>query len=128
MITDFLEVIRLKTLWLKENIADYEQHLPWICFELKNVIYAWISRLIAEGKSKKALQTLYFDTIKDSHLEFLASTKFSAPKSFTSEDFQALLIQRGALLVAGGVTFDIVDLFKLLRAGMWAYTGFSKGF
>lgn len=91
MITDFLEVIRLKTLWLKENIADYEQHLPWICFELKNVIYAWISRLIAEGKSKKALQTLYFNTIKDSHLEFLASTKFSAPKSFASEDFQALL-------------------------------------
>lgn len=91
MITDFLEVIRLKTLWLKENIVNYEQHLPWICFELKNVIYAWISRLIAEGKSKDTIQALYEGTITDSHLEFLAGTKTSAPDSFASKDFQTLL-------------------------------------
>ncbi len=91
MISDFLEVISLKKKWAEDNLKNYEKHYPWICFELKNVIYGWIARLIDNKKPYSEIKRLYEQTITPAHLEFLATTKASAPKSYESEDFQALL-------------------------------------
>lgn len=91
LITDLLEVIRLKKEWAEKKLPNYKEHYPWICFELKNVIYGWIARLIDNGKSKADIKEVYDVTITQAHLDFLATTKDSAPKSYASEDFQALL-------------------------------------
>ena len=91
LITDLLEVIRLKKEWAEKNLPNYKEHYPWICFELKNVIYGWLARLINNGKSKSDIKGIYDTTITQAHLDFLATTKDSAPKSYNSEDFQALL-------------------------------------
>ena len=91
LITDLLEVIRLKKEWAEENLPNYKEHYPWICFELKNVIYGWLARLIDNGKRKSDIKEVYNATITQAHLDFLATTKDSAPKSYASEDFQALL-------------------------------------
>lgn len=91
LIQDLLEGFRIKKEWLKQNIPNYKEHYPWICFELKNNIYGWIARLIDNGESKDHIKEIYNKTITQDYLDFLASTKDSAPESYNSEDFQALL-------------------------------------
>lgn len=91
VLQDFVEVIRLKKQWAEDNLPDYERHYQWLCFELKNVIYGYLSRAIITGKSAEEIKTVYDSVINQSHLDFLATTKDSAPDSYSSEDFQAIL-------------------------------------
>lgn len=93
LIIDLLEVIRIKKEWAEQNLPNCKEHYPWICFELKNVIYGWLARLINNGVNKDSIKEIYGKTITASHLDFLAATKETAPKSYASEDFQALLSQ-----------------------------------
>ena len=91
ILQDFVEVIQLKKQWAEDNLPDYERHYPWICFELKNIIYGYLSRAITSGKRTEEIKAVYDSVINQSHLDFLATTKDSAPDSYASEDFQAIL-------------------------------------